>query len=67
MVSFLERKAVLTGKACGRGIALFPLVIYFTRGSVYMSVLVSQFVLPSPPLFPLSTIPFSKSASVFLS
>ena len=27
----------------------FPLVIYFTQGSVYMSILISQFVSPSPP------------------
>ena len=27
----------------------FPLVIYFTQGSVYMSILISQFVPPSPP------------------
>ena len=42
----------------------FPLAIYVTHGSVYMSVLLSQFIHPS--LLPLSTSPFSTSASLFL-
>ena len=45
----------------------FPPVIHFTRGSVYLSMLVSQFFLPSPTLLsPVSTCPFSRSASLFL-
>ena len=43
----------------------FPLASYFTHGSVYMSILISQFIppFPSPTV---STSPFSTSASVFL-
>ena len=44
----------------------FSLVIYFTRGSVYMSMLLSQFV----PLTPSPTVPrrvcFYKSKQIFL-
>lgn len=36
----------------------FPLALCFTRGSVYMSLLVSQFV-PTPPYHPESTCPLS--------
>ena len=44
--------------------SMFPLVIYFTHG-VYMSILISQFILPSPcPT--VSTYPFSTYASLFL-
>ena len=43
----------------------FPLAIYFTHGSVYMSILISQFIPPSP--YPtVSTCPFSMSTSLFL-
>ena len=43
----------------------FPLAIYFTHGSVFMSNLISQFIPPSlsPPV---STHPFSTSAFLFL-
>ena len=43
----------------------FPLAICFTYGSVYVSVLFSQFVPPSPSSA-LSTSLFSMSASLFL-
>ena len=43
----------------------FTLAIYFTHGSVYMSVLVSQFI-PTSPSYPVPTSPFSMSASLFL-
>ena len=43
----------------------FPLVIYFMHDRVYMSMLLSQFVLLSP--FPIvSTCPLSTSVSPFL-
>ena len=43
----------------------FPLAIYFKYSSVYMSVLISQFVLSSP--YPSeSTCSFSTSSSLFL-
>ena len=45
--------------------SMFPLAIYFTHGSVYMSILISQFVPPSPSP-PVSTCPFSMSMSLFL-
>ena len=43
----------------------FPLAIYFTHGSVYMSFLISQFVPPSPSPA-VVTCRFSMSVSVFL-
>ena len=43
----------------------FPLAIYFTFGSVYMSVLLSHYVPASPPPT-VSSSPFSTSASLFL-
>ena len=43
----------------------FPLAAHFTHGSVNISVLLSQFVPPSPPL-DVSTSPCSLSASLFL-
>ena len=43
----------------------FPLAIYFTFGSVYISVLLSHFV-PASPSCPVSWSPFSTSASLFL-
>ena len=44
----------------------FPLAIYFTHGSVYMSIPISQFIpFPLPPS-PVSTHPFSTSPSLFL-
>ena len=43
----------------------FPLAIYFTQGHVYMPILISQFVPPFPS-HPVSTGPFSISASLFL-
>ena len=42
----------------------FPLASYITHGSVYMSILISQFI-PSP-LLPMSTCLFSTSTSLFL-
>ena len=44
----------------------FPLAIYFTYGNIYVSVLLSQFVSPSPSPT-LSTILFFMSASPLLS
>ena len=47
----------------------FPLAIYFTFGSIYMSMPLSHFV-PAPPSpfpLPVSSSPFSTSASLFLS
>ena len=44
---------------------MFPLAIYFMHDSVYMSILISQFVPPSPSP-PVSTCPFSMSTSLFL-
>ena len=43
----------------------FPLAIYFTHGSVYTWVPISQFVPPSPSP-PVYTCPFSVSGSLFL-
>ena len=43
----------------------FPLAIYFTFSSVYMSVLLSHLVPASPPP-PVTSSPFSMSASLFL-
>jgi len=43
----------------------FPLAIFFTHGSLYMSMLLSQFVLPSPS-FTVSTSPSSTSPFPFL-
>ena len=43
----------------------FPLTICFIHGYVYVSMLLSQFVSPSPSLA-VSTDPFSMSASLFL-
>ena len=43
----------------------FPLAIYFTFGSVYMSMPLSHFV-PASPSRPASSSPFSTSASLFL-
>ena len=42
----------------------FPLLTCFTHDSLYMSMLLSQFVLPSPPA--VSTRPFSTFAFPFL-
>ena len=42
----------------------FPLVIYFTHGSVYMSILTSQCV-PTSPCPAVSTCLFCRSASLF--
>ena len=42
----------------------FPLAIYFTYGDVYMSILISQFVPPSPSPSG-SACPFSTSVSLF--
>ena len=44
----------------------FPLASYFTHESVYMSMLLSQFVSSSPSAHPMSTSLFSTSASLFL-
>ena len=44
----------------------FPLAIYFIFGSLYMSVLLSHFVLASPSPNPVSSSPFSTSTSLFL-
>ena len=43
----------------------FPLAIYFTFGSIYMSVLLSHFV-PASPSPTVSSNPFSMSTSLFL-
>ena len=43
----------------------FPLAIYFTFGSVYMSMLLFHFV-PACPFPTVSSSPFSTSASLFL-
>ena len=44
----------------------FPLAICFTRGSVHMSIIISQFVPPSPPPPHPLTRPFFPAASLFL-
>lgn len=44
----------------------FPIAIYFTHSNIYIPMLFSQFVQPSPPHV-MSTSPFSTSASLFLS
>ena len=44
----------------------FPLAICFTRGSIHTSIIISQFVLPSPPPPHPLTHPFSPAASLFL-
>ena len=43
----------------------FPLAIHFTFGSVYMSMPRSHFI-PASPSSPVSSSPFSMSASLFL-
>ena len=43
----------------------FPLAIYFTFGSVYMSMPLSHFI-PASPSSPVSSSPFSTSVSLFL-
>ena len=43
----------------------FPLAICFTHGSVSMSILISQFIPPTPSPT-VSTCPFSMSVSLFL-
>ena len=45
----------------------FPLAIYSTFGSVYMSMLLSHLIPASPPPCPMSASPFSMTASLFLS
>ena len=40
----------------------FPLAVYFTHGHVYMSVLLFQFIPPSPPA--VSTSPFDVCISI---
>ena len=47
-------------------LSTFPLAIYFTHGSVYMSIPVSPFI-PHPLPSTLSTHPFSVTASLLLS
>ena len=44
----------------------FPLAIYFTFGSVYMSMPLSHFIPTYPSPLPVSSSPFSTSASLFL-
>ena len=43
----------------------FPLALYFTYVSVYVSMLLFQFIPPSPP-HTVPTSPFSTSGSLFL-
>ena len=43
----------------------FPLVIHFTFGSVYMSMLLCHFI-PASPYHPVPSSPFSMSVSLFL-
>ena len=45
--------------------SMFPQAIYFTHGTVYMSILISQLVPPSPSPH-VSTCPFSTPMSLFL-
>ena len=49
------------------GCSCFPLAICFTFGSVYLSMPLSHFVPASPSPQPVSSRPFSTSASLFLS
>ena len=44
----------------------FPLAIYFTFGSIHMSMPLSHFVPAYPSPAPVSSSPFSTSASLFL-
>ena len=46
-------------------LSMFPLAIYFTHGSVYMSIPISPFI-PHPLPSTMSTHPFSVTASPFL-
>ena len=52
-------------KLCSLCDSSFPLALCFKHGSVCMSILIPQFIPPSPSL-PVTTSPFSISVSLFL-
>ena len=62
---FLPSRLLQSARLAPCVIAQISLVTYFTHDSIYMSVLLSQFVPPSPSCA-VSTRPFSMSTSSFL-